>query len=475
MSNFHTALVDRVHLFDIEATKWAACKSVLHCLANHANESERDLAWPGMELMMLETGMSESAISRAAGLLHDTGWIFRRRRYGKSNMYRLNRTKLEQHQVARPDPKAVHMAKHLPDMLFPGEKLEELVDVDRLADDKPTIPGRSTSRQRATRRNGEKGAGSAQVSEPVDNFSAEKPQVGDSSVKSTDSKTRSNMSNRRDCSRQIDVSNPVDLTCYPLENHQRTEETSSVRPIRNVRNARAGDETDGRTDDSSASTHPSQPPLLAAVSDPVAAKEIPATRGQELVAGEAIQADLARIDMRPGQRRQLATVVDRELARFPEDKVRSFLAVKAREAATATYLIKAFTLYSDEIYLATDPVEVAGQHRADAALAEALEADRCTEHPYSGRRADGSCSQCWVAAMADLPSADAPEAPAPTGTPVRGSTGEIAATTGASVITAPNAAERCVACESAVGVVREELPLRSRVCDQCWSAEAAAS
>ena len=268
------------------------------------------------------------------------------------------------------------------------------------------------------------------------------------------------------------VGNPVVGKPGAIDNkHTKTKNTPSVR----VRNSRSARETkaDGRTDgDSSVSEPaPSQPPRLAAVSDPAGAKEVPLSRGQELVAGEAIQADLARIDMRPGQRRQLATVVDRELARFSEGQVRHFLAVKAREADTATYLIKAFTLYSDEIYLATDPLEAAAQRLEDAALAEAMEADRCAEHPNAGRRADGTCSLCWSTAIAADRPAEPSGAQVPTDADSGGSAGEIDASTGSSVA----AAELCVACETVPGSVREELPLRSRVCDQCWSAEKAAS
>ncbi|MFE3229820.1 hypothetical protein [Nocardia sp. NPDC059228] len=253
MSNFHTALVDRVHLVDIESTKWAACKAFLRCVGNHANEEEHDLAWPGLELMMLETGMSESALSKTGTLLDKMGWVVRKRRFGKSNMYRLNIAKLQQHQVARPDPKAVHMAEHLPDMLFPGEKFEDLVDAGALADGKPLVPGRSTARQRAARLERAKAAAesqavdnsaqqraarpkraktepeSPQVSGAVDNSVAEKPQVSPSYVKSTYSKTRSNTSNRRNCSRQIDVTDHVDLTNKQSENRQSTDRQGAAR------------------------------------------------------------------------------------------------------------------------------------------------------------------------------------------------------------------------------------------------------
>lgn len=143
MSNFHTALVDRVELFDIEPTKWMACKAVLRAIANHANEQEADLAWPGVELLMLETGASESVIVRTTTLLAKKGWITKKRRMGTSNLYRLNVVKLQEHQAQRSAPQPVFMAKHLPGMEFPGEDLKA---------GKSGVTGRSTARERAAKR-----------------------------------------------------------------------------------------------------------------------------------------------------------------------------------------------------------------------------------------------------------------------------------------------------------------------------------
>ncbi|WP_194838887.1 hypothetical protein [Nocardia sp. XZ_19_369] len=154
MSNLHTALVDRVHLVDIESTKWGACKAVLRAIANHANEAEADMAWPGVELMMLETGLSESVIVRTTGLLARTGWIRKWRRFARSNMYRLNMSKLRSHQVARPSPRVVHMGEHLPALLFPGEDITELLPAGQPAPAAPPrfcVPGRSTARARAAK------------------------------------------------------------------------------------------------------------------------------------------------------------------------------------------------------------------------------------------------------------------------------------------------------------------------------------
>lgn len=141
MSHFHRALVDRVELVDIEPTKWMACKALLGAIANHANEQEADLSWPGVELLMLETGASERVVVRTTTLLHAKGWIVKKRRSGTSNLYRLNVAKLKAHQVDRGAAQPVFMAKHLEGMTLPGEDPNAPVAVRR--------PTRSTSRQRA--------------------------------------------------------------------------------------------------------------------------------------------------------------------------------------------------------------------------------------------------------------------------------------------------------------------------------------
>lgn len=143
MSLFHRSLVDRVELVDIEPTKWMACKAVLGAIANHANEEEADLSWPGVELLMLETGASESVVVRTTTLLHNRGWIVKKRRSGTSNLYRLNVAKLKAHQVKRSGPQPVFMAKHLEGMALPGEDSNQLTA-------KPSAR-RSTARSRASR------------------------------------------------------------------------------------------------------------------------------------------------------------------------------------------------------------------------------------------------------------------------------------------------------------------------------------
>jgi DNA-binding transcriptional ArsR family regulator len=147
VSIFHTALVDKVELVDIEPTKWMACKAVLRAIANHANEDEADLAWPGVELLMLETGGSESVITRTTALLAKRGWITKKRRSGTSNMYRLNVRKLQEHQADRGEAKVVFMAKHLAGLEFPGEDLTHITHRG-----KPVVRGRSTARERAQKK-----------------------------------------------------------------------------------------------------------------------------------------------------------------------------------------------------------------------------------------------------------------------------------------------------------------------------------
>lgn len=358
MSNFHTNLVNRVHLFDIEPTKWAACKSVLHCLANHANESERDLSWPGMELMMLETGMSESAITRATGVLHDTKWVVRKRRFKKSNVYRLNRAKLEQNQVAKPQPKAIHMAQHLADMLFPGETLEDLAESEALAQDRPAVPGRSTARQRAARLEQAKAeAESPQVSEPVDNSSSEKPQVGDSYVKSPYSNTPSNTSNRRDSSRQIAVSTTRRFDEQTITEPSVNEETSSVRPFPYVSNVRATEPgADGRTDADPSPATENETESRTEPSPPTAG---PRTPEQETAAAllndPVIAAHLTRVGMRRDQRRRLETALTASLRQFSVTRTARYLREKAEDADKAMWLVRAFEVYGDDIALIGEP------------------------------------------------------------------------------------------------------------------------
>lgn len=121
MSNYHVNLVNRAELSDIDKTKWAACKNVLRAIADHANEAEADMAWPGVDLLMLETGCSRSVISKTTTLLAKHGWISKKRRSDASNIYRINVKKLRDHQVDRGDANAVYMAQHLPGMEFADE------------------------------------------------------------------------------------------------------------------------------------------------------------------------------------------------------------------------------------------------------------------------------------------------------------------------------------------------------------------
>lgn len=73
------------------------------------------------------------------------------------------------------------------------------------------------------------------------------------------------------------------------------------------------------------------------------------TVAEELVAADDLQADLARVDLRAGQRRKLVRAVDQALLRFPVEQVETYLHRKAREARTATWLIRAFAEFADDI------------------------------------------------------------------------------------------------------------------------------
>lgn len=108
---------------------------------------------------------------------------------------------------------------------------------------------------------------------------------------------------------------------------------------------------DGRTDDSSKAESADQSQQTPAT-DPAAGVSTAA----KLVAAEAIQADLRRIDLlpavKPHQRQQLGRLlgaVDHALLRFPEAKVVRYLAEKAAAAHTVKFLLAAFTEYSNAI------------------------------------------------------------------------------------------------------------------------------
>lgn len=97
-----------------------------------------------------------------------------------------------------------------------------------------------------------------------------------------------------------------------------------------------------------------------------------------LLAAAAIRGDLQRIDLLPAEKphrrtqlTRLLAAVDRALLRFPEPKVARYLAIKAREARTVTWLTRAFTDYADSIAdLPHDP----GHHHEDERLAKTLAA-----------------------------------------------------------------------------------------------------
>lgn len=120
-------------------------------------------------------------------------------------------------------------------------------------------------------------------------------------------------------------------------NRSATEGTTSVRTQQQTGR---GTSTDGRTDDFSSAAPPSDLPVPD-----------PEPRGSTLVAAAALQADLARIDAKPSQRRRLAKAVDAALLRFPEAQVARYLAMKAREAQKAMWLITAFEEFADTIKL----------------------------------------------------------------------------------------------------------------------------
>ena len=139
----------------------------------------------------------------------------------------------------------------------------------------------------------------------------------------------------------------------------------SVRPFRNARATSRVARTDGRTDVPRGTETPedSRPTPAAAASSP------PGTStAASLIAADAIQDDLRRIDLLPAtkqhQRQQLhrlLAAVDRALLRFPEPKVARYLAEKAAAANTVKWLIAAFSEYSDAIHEVQVPSSDAGR------------------------------------------------------------------------------------------------------------------
>ncbi|HEY3479825.1 MAG TPA: hypothetical protein VGL02_13090 [Streptomyces sp.] len=148
----------------------------------------------------------------------------------------------------------------------------------------------------------------------------------------------------------------------------------SVRPDAHAEPAHhAG--TDGRTDDVP-TRNPDGHPGTGPAADPAAG-----SRAAALLAAPTLQADLHRIDLLPAakthQRKQFArlqTEVDRALLRFAEPKVARYLALKAREAMTVTWLVRAFSDYADSIAdLPDDPAPPRQSEPRDAAPAGAAE------------------------------------------------------------------------------------------------------
>jgi hypothetical protein len=108
---------------------------------------------------------------------------------------------------------------------------------------------------------------------------------------------------------------------------------------------------DGRTEDSSRA-EPADQSQRTPDPDPAAGVSTAAA----LVAAEAIQADLRRIDLlpatKPHQQQQLGQLlgaIDKTLIRFPKAKVARYLADKAAAANTVKFLLTAFTVYDDAI------------------------------------------------------------------------------------------------------------------------------
>lgn len=155
-------------------------------------------------------------------------------------------------------------------------------------------------------------------------------------------------------------------------NYKKTNELS-VRPERNA-GARDGAAADGRTDGNSPKPEPT--PAAAPAEGSAAA----------MLTDPGVVANLARIDMRPEQRRRLEVAVDAALLRFTPGQVSRYLREKARDAETAMYVVRAFELYADAIALIGDPGTAAAR-RTDTKLIEDLATEAAPPAPPEPVRA----------------------------------------------------------------------------------------
>ncbi|WP_433716888.1 hypothetical protein ACQP2U_43710 (plasmid) [Nocardia sp. CA-084685] len=212
MSHLHETLVKRVHLVDIAATRWCAAKSVLRCIAGYASEASGDTAWPGVELMMIETGMSESAVINTTTLLVQKGWITSQRRPGSSNRYRLNVARLRAHQIEKTAP-----------------GVDESGQVHTTS--RWIVPGRSTARERTARQAARRAEAAA--ARPLVDFT-EQPQVTTSyadPVAAPDPvPPQPNTSNPRNRTRRFDVTEHVGSTTESVVTAKRTNRQHAHAP-----------------------------------------------------------------------------------------------------------------------------------------------------------------------------------------------------------------------------------------------------
>ncbi|WP_280427835.1 helix-turn-helix domain-containing protein [Nocardia brasiliensis] len=206
---------------------------------------------------------------------------------------------------------------------------------------------------------------------------------------------------RKPAGQNLNGKKPVQVNPGTKKTNNYKNNNSSVRP---ERNAGASDEAaaaDGRTDGILPASEANELPIVSPAEPAV---PVPGSAAA-LLADPEMLAHLARIDMRPDQRRRLEVAVDAALLRFSAGRVVRYLHEKARDAETAMYVVRAFELYADAIVLVGEP-STAAARRTDAKLLEDLAADappervRCPEHPDSGRRAGGECSGCYAAQFA---------------------------------------------------------------------------
>ncbi|WP_162958806.1 helix-turn-helix domain-containing protein [Nocardia yunnanensis] len=166
--------------------------------------------------------------------------------------------------------------------------------------------------------------------------------------------------------------NPIQADPTPKKNkNYKKNNTPSVRPEPNAGATAETAETaetgaDGRTDGDLSpiqQTHtepiPAPEPIVEPEPEPKPEPDPEPGTAAALLAEPVVAVHLARIGMRPEQRRRLETAIDIELLRFSFGRVGRYLREKAHDAETAMWLVRAFEQYGHTIALVGEPAPAA--------------------------------------------------------------------------------------------------------------------